>query len=81
MIGKVLFESGGKQLEAILDDDGRWSCEDEAIEQVLNMVHSCKGYSVADGRFGWAQLTAAAEMLEGKTEGIEADPETEDLVY
>ena len=41
MFGKVIFPYKSMRAEAVLDDDGRWSCEAvPCLDRVLNIRHS-----------------------------------------
>lgn len=81
MIGKVIFEVAGEETEAVLEDDGRWTCPDPFFERALNNALPLSNYSPADGRRGWLQLYAAAERYEGRVEADDPGPPTPGMIF
>lgn len=76
MIGKVIFTSSGKMVEAILDEMGVWTCPARPdVAETLNAIALVRPYQgPASGPFGVLWLHEAADMLDGWVERDE--PET-----
>jgi hypothetical protein len=66
MIGKVVFRMGEKNLEAVMDHDGRWHCPNHWLEDYLNTVSTVRGGCPADEGFGYQVLHHAAALLMGE---------------
>ena len=70
MLGKVIFESGGVNMEAILTGEG-WQCEgDPVVGPILNYLCPVEEYaSPAFGSYGAGAVLQAAAFLDGHTVG------------
>lgn len=81
MVGKVIYTWDGREMEATLGDDGRWTCPDPVVQDDLNTDLTCDDYSPADGRFGYRQLHEAARRLAGRVEAPEVEDGPPGMVY
>jgi hypothetical protein len=79
-IGKVVFDWGDEEMEAMLSHEGIWSSPNPTLTDCLNLHFNLRDYSVADGMPGYPQLHAAAKWLGGSVVDLSAG-EIEDLVY
>lgn len=68
IIGVVVFpDRRGGQLEAILDDRGRWSCPRlPVLDRVLNILYEPGRVDGGASPFGHRALIQAAEWLKGE---------------
>lgn len=66
MIGYIDFTHRGAPAQAMLHDDGRWTCNaSRAVETALNRDFSPIGKPSASGNWGEWELLAAAHSLRG----------------
>lgn len=68
ILGVVVFPNPrGEQLEAILDDQGRWSCPGlPVLNRVLNILYEPGRLDGGNLPFGHAELFRAADWLKGE---------------
>lgn len=67
MIGKVIFiHPTLGEIEAILHDNGRWTCPVPETELYLNSHFTTLGYSPARGERGHKQINQVAKELRGR---------------
>jgi hypothetical protein len=59
-LGKIRFQSG---VVAVLDDDGHWSCPDEAYELLLNDAYDPRRVELSILPFGSMAVDLAAHDL------------------
>lgn len=72
-IGKVKF----RDTEAILGEDGIWSCQDANVAEILNAKFNPNEYAPVDNLypFGYIPLFRAANFLKGEVEtSIKLEP-------
>jgi hypothetical protein len=69
MIGKVHFQVGERNLEAVLDHDGCWHCRNQRLEEYLNTVSTIRSGCSAEEGFGYQSLHHAADLLMGEPVG------------
>jgi hypothetical protein len=67
MLGKVVFENGGVNMETVLTGEG-WECEGDPITgRVLNFLFPASEYaSPAFGSYGAGAVLQAAAFLNGQ---------------
>jgi len=85
MLGKVIFENGGVNMETILTGEG-WQCDADPITaNVLDVLFPASAFeSPAYGPFGVGAVNAAAHYLNGQPvfePDDEDDPEPEPTDY
>lgn len=76
MIAVIRFPLHDVPTEAVLDDEGAWSCPDEELTATLNTLIAGANTSPSEGRLYWKHARRMAEMLSGTIEygAVEDEP-------